>query len=222
MTARIRGARAHRGVVPHPGRVPRGVSRFDVLDYDCGTRAGRFSAHELAKEAVRVGIGAGRQFHPAPWFSVAPSTAARTHVGAAGEGTGAGNRTAAGRSQKQAIALWDTIPGVDETVASILVAELGIRPEQFPDAASWVAICPGNNETRKTEIRQDPERKSLAPGSVGRSGLGRSPLQGNVSERAVSMATKSRSRDSTQSNSLLHNNFAHPARSNIFSGEPRP
>jgi transposase len=52
--------------------------------------------------------------------------------------------------QKAAVALWDTIPGVDETVASILVAELGTHPEQFPDAhhaASWVAICPGNHES---------------------------------------------------------------------------
>lgn len=52
--------------------------------------------------------------------------------------------------QKAAIALWDTIPGVDETVASVLVAELGTRPEQFPNArhaASWVAICPGNHES---------------------------------------------------------------------------
>jgi len=52
--------------------------------------------------------------------------------------------------QKRAIALWDTIPGVNETVATVLVAELGTRPEQFPDAhhaASWVAICPGNHLT---------------------------------------------------------------------------
>lgn len=52
--------------------------------------------------------------------------------------------------QKQLIALWDTIPGVNETVASVLVAELGTRSEQFPDAAhaaSWVAICPGNHES---------------------------------------------------------------------------
>jgi transposase len=52
--------------------------------------------------------------------------------------------------QKQVIALWDTIPGVNETVATILAAELGTRPEQFPDAdhaASWVAICPGNHQS---------------------------------------------------------------------------
>lgn len=52
--------------------------------------------------------------------------------------------------QKQMISLWDTIPGVNQTVATIMVAELGTCPEQFPDghhAASWVAICPGNHVT---------------------------------------------------------------------------
>jgi transposase len=52
--------------------------------------------------------------------------------------------------QKAAMALWDTIPGVSQTVATVLVAELGTHPEQFPDAphaASWVAICPGNHES---------------------------------------------------------------------------
>jgi transposase len=48
------------------------------------------------------------------------------------------------------MALWDTIPGVNEMTAAVLVAELGVHPEQFPDArhaASWVAVCPGNQES---------------------------------------------------------------------------
>jgi len=52
--------------------------------------------------------------------------------------------------QKTVMALWDTIPGVNLTVAAVLVAELGTRAEQFPDArhaASWVALCPGNHES---------------------------------------------------------------------------
>jgi hypothetical protein len=50
--------------------------------------------------------------------------------------------------KRQAVALWDTIPGVNEAVAWTLVAGIGTRPEQFLDAdhlASWVALCPGNN-----------------------------------------------------------------------------
>lgn len=51
---------------------------------------------------------------------------------------------------RQAIALWDSIPGVDEDTATVLVAEMGIRSEQFADGAhvaSWTAICPGNHES---------------------------------------------------------------------------
>lgn len=49
-----------------------------------------------------------------------------------------------------AIKLLDTIPGVGETVAQIMVAEVGVDMEQFPSAdhlASWVGMCPGNNES---------------------------------------------------------------------------
>ena len=51
---------------------------------------------------------------------------------------------------QQAIALWDTIPGVDENIATTMAAEMGIRPEQFADGshlASWTAMCPGNHES---------------------------------------------------------------------------
>jgi transposase len=51
---------------------------------------------------------------------------------------------------RHAIALWDTIPGVNEAIAWVRVAEMGTRVQQFPDAdhaASWTALCPGNNES---------------------------------------------------------------------------
>jgi transposase len=51
---------------------------------------------------------------------------------------------------RQAIALWDTIPGVDENIATTIAAEMGIRTEQFADGphlASWTAMCPGNYES---------------------------------------------------------------------------
>jgi transposase len=54
------------------------------------------------------------------------------------------------KEMRQAIALWDSIPGVDEDIATVMVAEMGICTEQFPDgphAASWTAICPGNHES---------------------------------------------------------------------------
>lgn len=49
-----------------------------------------------------------------------------------------------------AVDLWITIPGVDETTASILAAEIGVNMDQFPSAghlASWAGLCPGNNES---------------------------------------------------------------------------
>lgn len=49
-----------------------------------------------------------------------------------------------------AVKLLDTIPGVGETVAQIIVAEIGVDMERFPTAphlASWAGVCPGNNES---------------------------------------------------------------------------
>lgn len=42
------------------------------------------------------------------------------------------------------------IPGVDATVAAVLIAELGVDMSVFPDArhlASWAGVCPGNHES---------------------------------------------------------------------------
>ena len=54
------------------------------------------------------------------------------------------------------VALLDTIPGVDQRAAEVIVAEIGPDMGQFPTAAhlaSWAGVCPGNNESagkRKT------------------------------------------------------------------------
>jgi transposase len=50
----------------------------------------------------------------------------------------------------EAVQLLDTIPGVGETVAQIIVAEMGVDMARFPTAhhlASWAGMCPGNNES---------------------------------------------------------------------------
>lgn len=50
----------------------------------------------------------------------------------------------------EAVQLLDTIPGIGETVAQILVAEIGVEMDQFPTAhhlASWAGMCPGNQES---------------------------------------------------------------------------
>jgi transposase len=52
------------------------------------------------------------------------------------------------RPFEQALALWQTMPGIDHVTACSLVAEVGVNMNQFPTAqqlASWAAICPGNH-----------------------------------------------------------------------------
>jgi transposase len=48
------------------------------------------------------------------------------------------------------LALLDEIPGVDWTLAVVIIAELGIDMSVFQSAAqlaSWAGVCPGNNES---------------------------------------------------------------------------
>jgi transposase len=50
----------------------------------------------------------------------------------------------------EAVKLMDTIPGVGETIAQILAAEIGVEMSQFPsdkNLSSWAGMCPGNNES---------------------------------------------------------------------------
>jgi transposase len=50
----------------------------------------------------------------------------------------------------EAVRRLDTIPGVNQRTAEVLIAELGVDMSYFPSEhhlASWAAICPGNNES---------------------------------------------------------------------------
>ena len=49
-----------------------------------------------------------------------------------------------------ALATWDTLPGINQRIAEIIVAEIGADLALFEDAehlASWAGMCPGNNES---------------------------------------------------------------------------
>lgn len=49
-----------------------------------------------------------------------------------------------------AVALLDTMPGVNARTAEAVIAEIGIDMDRFPTAghlASWARLCPGNNES---------------------------------------------------------------------------
>jgi transposase len=46
--------------------------------------------------------------------------------------------------------LLQTIPGISETTAAVLIAEIGVDMNQFPSAehlSSWAGVAPGNNES---------------------------------------------------------------------------
>jgi transposase len=51
---------------------------------------------------------------------------------------------------REAVGLLDTIPGVGQQTAEILLAEIGTDMSRFPSAkhlASWAGMCPGNRES---------------------------------------------------------------------------
>lgn len=53
-------------------------------------------------------------------------------------------------AEQEVIALLDTIPGVGQRAAEILLAEIGTDMSRFPSAthlASWAGMCPGNHES---------------------------------------------------------------------------
>jgi transposase len=53
-------------------------------------------------------------------------------------------------AEQEAIALLDTIPGVSQRTAEILLAEIGTDMSRFPSAkhlASWAGMCPGHHES---------------------------------------------------------------------------
>ena len=56
---------------------------------------------------------------------------------------------------RELIELLDGVPGVDETVAWTVIAEMGIDMSVFPTAAhaaSWAGLCPGTNESAGKQI----------------------------------------------------------------------
>ena len=53
-------------------------------------------------------------------------------------------------SWSQAVELLDTIPGVDQRTAEVILAEIGLDMSQFPtadDLASWAGFAPGNHQS---------------------------------------------------------------------------
>ena len=50
----------------------------------------------------------------------------------------------------EAVKLLQTIPGIGERVAEVIVSEIGVNMSRFPNdrhLSSWAGVCPGNNES---------------------------------------------------------------------------
>lgn len=59
----------------------------------------------------------------------------------------------------------DTIPGVDRVTAWTLIAEMGVKMEQFPSAAhlaSWAGLCPGSFESAGKRLSGKTRKGSAA------------------------------------------------------------
>src|SRR4029077_13213707 len=62
---------------------------------------------------------------------------------------------------RRQVELLKTIPGVQETTARVILAEIGFDPQRFPTAGhlvSWAGLCPGSDESagkrRSTRLRK--------------------------------------------------------------------
>ena len=69
------------------------------------------------------------------------------------------------------LARLDTIPGVAQRTAEVLIAEIGVDLRQFPTAqhlASWAGLCPGQNESagKHKSARTRPGNKWLRVGLI--------------------------------------------------------
>lgn len=68
----------------------------------------------------------------------------------AGDDDASGSEPPAPLSWTKAVTLLDTIPGVDQRTAEIILAEIGLDMRQFPtadDLASWAGFAPGNHQS---------------------------------------------------------------------------
>jgi transposase len=72
----------------------------------------------------------------------------------------------------------DTIPGVNQRMAQVIIAEIGADMAQFPTPAhlaSWAGMCPGNNESAGKHFSgRAPAHQSPPPGCSLRCGSTRS------------------------------------------------
>jgi transposase len=83
------------------------------------------------------------------------SALSREAAGAAQAGIAISDPAVSPPSYLEAVQLLDTIPGINQRLAEIILAEIGPDMRRFPSArhlASWVGICPGNHQSAGKQL----------------------------------------------------------------------
>jgi transposase len=81
-----------------------------------------------------------------------------------------------------------TITGIGETTAQVIIAEIGVDMTAFPTAghlASWCGVCPGNNQSGQTTLRAHQPGQPMAHRRTHPSGMGSIPIAEHVARRAL-------------------------------------
>jgi len=101
----------------------------------------------LDEKIETLSIEIGQQLQSMSW----PDEPAEPGVGTdTEEGTRVADESELPLTWEAAVALLDTIPGVDRRIAEVMLAEMGLAMNQFPTAnhlASWAGLAPGNNQS---------------------------------------------------------------------------
>jgi len=88
------------------------------------------------------------------------------------------------------LALLQEIPGVEWTLAAVIIAELGIDMSVFQSVsqlASWAGVCPGTNESAGKQAQEQPhsQRQCVPEDCIGRGRQRRSSRQRHLSAGQV-------------------------------------
>jgi transposase len=85
--------------------------------------------------------------------------------------------------------LLQEIPGIDETLAAAIIAELGVDMgvfESVSQLSSWAGVCPGNNESAgKRRSSRIPKRQCVSQDCSGGGCQLSSKSQGHLPERQI-------------------------------------
>jgi transposase len=85
---------------------------------------------------------------------------------------------------EEAVELLDTIPGVAQATAEVILSEIGVDMSRFPSArhlAAWAGVAPGNHESGGYPLAGDAPLGAGTPGQpVAAAGLGPSRTRGGA------------------------------------------